>query len=75
MVKIEEMRLGRVIKFRGFADREGDINTGLVNGTSYQLDGPEVFYVPVYVSKLADGGADKCMIICSKNIVEVRDAS
>jgi hypothetical protein len=73
VIRIEDMRLGRVVKFRGFSDREGDINTGLINGTSYQLE-DEFFYVPVYVSKLADGGTDKCMIIASSNIVGVRDA-
>ena len=73
MIRIEDMRIGRIVKFRGFSDREGDINTGLINGTAYQLE--TMFYVPVYVSKLADGGNGRDMIICSRNIVEVRDAS
>lgn len=70
MVVFEEMRLGRKIKFRGFSDREGDINVGTINGTPYVLDN-EYFYVPVVVEKLTDGTENKQMIICSKNIVEV----
>ena len=57
------------MKFRGFSDREGDINTGLINGTAYALEA--TFYVPVVVQKLTDGTEDKQMIICSDNIVGV----
>ena len=70
MVRFEDMRVGRTIKFRGFSDREGDINRGTINGTAYILDN-EFFYVPVVVDKLIDGTENKQMIICSKNIVEV----
>ncbi len=72
VIRIEDMRLGRKIKFRGSPDKEGDINTGLINGTSYVLE-DDYFYVPVAVAKLANGRTDQCMVICSDNIVEVSD--
>jgi hypothetical protein len=72
VIKIEDMRLGRKVKFRGSPDKEGDINTGLINGTSYVLE-DDYFYVPVWVAKLANGRTDQCMVICSDNIVGVSD--
>ena len=71
MIHIEEMRLGRILKFTGFSEREGDINYGEIIGTAYQLRNK--FYVPVRVKKLADGTEDSDMIICSTNIIGVRD--
>lgn len=73
VIAIEDMRLGRVLKFTGFSDREGDINFGEIVGTAYVRNSTGVFYVPVRVDKLADGSEDKRMIICSENIIEVRD--
>ena len=73
MIHIEEMRLGRILKFTGFSEREGDINYGEIVGTAYQLHNPNKFYVPVRVKKLADGTEDSNMIICSTNIIGVRD--
>jgi len=73
VIRIGDMRLGRKIKFRGFSDREGDINTGTINGTAYELEN-NYFYVPVVVENLTDGTKNKQMIICSDNIVGVWDS-
>jgi hypothetical protein len=73
VIRIEDMRLGRKLKFRGLSDREGDINTGTINGTAYELQ-DNYFYVPLVVHKLNDGTEDKQMIICSENIVGVWDS-
>ncbi len=72
MVRIEEMRLGRIVKFRGLSEREGDINSGRITGTCYEIE-HGFFYVPVHVKKFADGSEDARMVICSENIVGVRD--
>lgn len=71
MVNLEDIRLGSVVVFRGESDREGDINRGVVNGTVCAT-GDGTYWVPVWVASLANGKEEQCMVICSKNIVEIR---
>ena len=71
MVNLEDIRLGSVVVFRGESDREGDINRGVVNGTVCAM-GDGTYWVPVWIASLANGQEGMCMVICSKNIVEIR---